>query len=135
MINKTEDYGLYAGKVWTALNSYGSLTQTNLMKKTMLKEDEFYAAVGWLARENKICQDGIEYKLGETNLTDKIGANAYKIWNILNKCGNIEITYIPKIAEIPECDTYLALGWLAKEGKIKSKKIKPKKSQLYFELK
>ena len=135
MINKTEDFGLYAGKVWKALNSYGSLTQTNLIKKTMLKEDEFYAAVGWLARENKICQEGIEYRLGETNLTDKIGSDAHKIWNVLNKCGNIEITYIPKIAEVSENDTFLALGWLAKEGKIKSKKVKPKKPQLYFELK
>jgi hypothetical protein len=135
MIKKTEDFGLYAGKVWTALNSYGSLTQTNLMKKTMLKEDEFYAAIGWLARENKIYKEGIEYRLGETNLTDKIGSDAYKVWNVLNKCGNIDINYIPRIAEIPQSDTYLALGWLAKEGKIKSKKIKPKKSQLYFGLK
>lgn len=135
MINKTEDFGLYAGKVWKTLNSYGSLTQTNLMKKAMLKEDEFYAAVGWLARENKICTDGIEYRLGETNLTDKIGTDAYKIWNLLNKCGKIEISYITKISEIPESDTYLALGWLAKEGKIKSKKVKPKTPQLYFGLK
>jgi hypothetical protein len=135
MISRIEDFGNYAGKVWTILNSYGSLTETNLMKKTMLTDEEFFGAVGWLARENKICEDGTVYMLGETNLTSKIGINANKIWNVLNEYGDIDITYIQKLVDIPKKDTYLALGWLAKEGKVKSKKVKPKKSQLYFGLK
>ena len=71
------------------LDTHGSLTQTNLMKKTKLKDDEFYAAIGWLARENKICKDGTTYKLGETNLTDKIGGDASKIWTVIHTCGDI----------------------------------------------
>ena len=135
MINKIEDFGRNAGKIWQTLNSHGSLTQTNLTKKTKLKDDEFYAAVGWLARENKICKDGATYKLGETNLTDKIGGDASRIWDVLYKCRDIDATYIPKLTDIPKNDTYIALGWLACEGKIKTKRIKPKTPQLHFGLK
>ena len=135
MENKIEEFGLIAGKIWWTLDTHGSLTQTDLMKKTKFKEDEFYAAVGWLARENKICKDGPLYKLGETNLTDKIGRDASKLWDILQICGDIDVTYIPKLAEVTERDAYSALGWLAKEGKLKAKNVKPKKPQLHFGLK
>ncbi len=135
MINNIEDFGRNAGKIWEILNTQDSLTQTNLMKKTKLKDDEFYAAVGWLARENKICKHGTTYKLSETNLTDKIGGNANKIWDVLHTCGDIDATYIPRLADIPKKDMYSALGWLACEGKVKAKKVKPKKPQLHFRLK
>ena len=135
MINKIEEFGRNAGEIWETLDAHGPLTQTNLTKKTKIKDDEFYAAVGWLARENKICNEGTVYKLGETNLTEKIGENASKIWNILYKCGDIDATYIPKLAEVPRKDMYFALGWLACEGKVKAKTVKPKKPQLHFELK
>jgi len=135
MINKIEDFGRNAGKIWETLNSYGSLTQTSLIKKTKLKDDEFYAAVGWLARENKICKDGTTYNLGDTNLNDKIGEDASRIWDLLHTCGDIDATYIPRLADIPKKDTYTALGWLAREGKVKTKKVKPKTPQLHFGLK
>lgn len=135
MINKIEDFGLNAGKIWETLNSNGALTQTTLLKKTKLKDDEFYAAIGWLARENKICKDGTTYKLGETNLTDKIGKDASRIWHILYKYKDIDATYIPILTDIPKNDTYLAIGWLACERKIATKKVKPKKPQLHFKLK
>jgi len=135
MINKIEDFGRNAGKVWATLDTHGSLTQTNLMKKTKLKDDEFYAAIGWLARENKICKDGTTYTLGETNLTNKIGGDASKIWNVLYTCGDIDATYIPRLTDIPKKDTYVALGWLACEGKVKAKNVIPKKPQLHFDLK
>jgi len=135
MINKIEDFGRNAGKVWATLDTHGSLTQTNLMKKTKLKDDEFYAAIGWLARENKICKDGTTYALGETNLTNKIGGDASKIWNVLYACGDIDATYIPRLTDIPKKDTYVALGWLACEGKVKAKNVIPKKPQLHFRLK
>ena len=134
MINKIEDFGRNAGKIWETLNTHGALTQTNLIKKTKLKNDEFYAAVGWLARENKIWKDGATYKLGETNMTDKIGEDASKIWNVLHKYGEIDATYIPKLTDIPKEDTYIALGWLACEEKLKTKMKKPKTPQLYFML-
>lgn len=135
MINKVEDFGRNAGKIWETLNSHGSLTQTNLIKKTKLKDDEFYAAVGWLARENKIYKDGATYTLGETNLTDRIGEDANRIWDVLHTCGDIDATYIPRLADIPKKDVYSALGWLACEGKVNAKNVKPKTPQLHFELK
>lgn len=135
MINKIEDFGLNAGKIWETLSYHGALTQTHLIKKTKLRNDEFYAAVGWLARENKIWKDGETYTLGETNLTDKIGGDASRIWNALYKYGDINVTYIPKLTDISEKDTYIALGWLACEGKLKTKKVKPKTPQLHFMLK
>jgi hypothetical protein len=135
MINKIEEFGRNAGNVWKTLDKHGPLTQTNLMKKTKLKEDEFYAAVGWLARENKICKENTIYRLGETNLTDKIGVDASTIWGILDTYGDIDVTYIPKLAEVTERDAFSALGWLAKEEKLKLKKKKPTKPLLYFGLK
>ena len=135
MINKIEDFGRNAGKIWETLNSHGSLTQMNLIKKTKLKDDELYAAIGWLARENKICEDGGMYTLGETNLTYKIGGDASRVWDVLHACGDIDATYIPKLTDIPKKDTYIALGWLACEGKVKAKKVKPKTPQLHFGLK
>jgi len=135
MLHKIEDFGRNAGKIWEILNSNGSLSERKLMKKTKLNFNEFYTAVGWLARENKIYKQGKYYILSETNLTDQIGLNAGKIWNILSTCGEIDTKYIQKLADIPKEDTFLALGWLAKEGKLKTKVIKPKKPQLVFELK
>jgi hypothetical protein len=135
MINKIEDFGLNAGKIWKTLDSHGTLTQTNLMKKTKLKDDELYAAIGWLARENKIYYDGMVCRLSETNLTEKTGQDASKVWNTLSKCGDIDVKYIPKLTDIPKKDTYIALGWLACEGKIKTRNVKPKKPQLHFGLK
>ena len=135
MSKKIDEFGRNAGKIWTTLNAHGSLTQTKLMKKTKLKDFEFYAAVGWLARENKIYKKGTFYKLGETNLMDKIGGDASKIWQVLHTWGDIDVTYIHKLADIQEQDAYTALGWLAKEGKVKTKNVKPKDYQLHFGLK
>lgn len=46
--------GTFAGKVWNALNEADALGVKQLRKITKLKEKECYAALGWLARENKI---------------------------------------------------------------------------------
>lgn len=49
-----EVIGQNAGRVWEALNT-GELLGTKQIKKiTKLKDKELYAALGWLARENKI---------------------------------------------------------------------------------
>ena len=47
--------GSWAGLVWEALNASGKLTVKALKKATKLKEKELYAALGWLAREGKVC--------------------------------------------------------------------------------
>lgn len=50
----TEIIGLWAGSVWNALNEADALGMKQLKKITKLKEKEIYAALGWLARENKV---------------------------------------------------------------------------------
>ena len=135
MGNIVEHFGLNAGKVWKALDTHGSLTNTKLMKTTKLKEDEFYAAIGWLAKENKICKDGRGYRLGWTNLIDKIGEDAGKLWNIFDTWGEMDATYLPKLAGVAPEDVYSALGWLVREGKLDAKKVKPKTPQIKYILK
>ncbi|MCX6667712.1 MAG: winged helix-turn-helix domain-containing protein [Euryarchaeota archaeon] len=123
MKNILEEFGINAGKIWETLNSQGPLTEAKLMQTTRLSDDEFYSAIGWLARENKICKDGMTYKLGETNLTDKIGANAGKIWTVLSSQKEVDITSIAPLAQIDKRDAFCALGWLARENKIEPKLI------------
>lgn len=50
----TETIGSWAGLVWNALNEAETLGLKQLKKITKLKEKELYAAIGWLARENKL---------------------------------------------------------------------------------
>ena len=49
-----EEMGVNAGLVWNALNENGAMTVKNLKKVTKLKDKQIYAAMGWLAREDKI---------------------------------------------------------------------------------
>jgi len=46
--------GENAGKVWKVLNENMESNIEELKKKTKLKNDEIYLALGWLSRENKI---------------------------------------------------------------------------------
>ena len=51
----TETSGLNAGLVWAALNEAQTLDTKQLKKMAKLKnEKELYAALGWLAREDKL---------------------------------------------------------------------------------
>jgi len=52
MSNILEEFGQNAGKIWSTLNVYGSLSKTTLIKKTRLRVNDFYVGIGWLAREN-----------------------------------------------------------------------------------
>lgn len=50
-----EVIGLFAGKVWTVLSSEKDSLEINSLKKlTSLSDSDLWAAIGWLARENKI---------------------------------------------------------------------------------
>lgn len=129
------NYGENAGRVWKALETYGHLTQNKLMKTAKLHEDDFYAAIGQLVKENKICKAGGKYNLGTTNLETRIGKDAGKIWKTLNEIGYVDVPYLPKLAGISNKNTYAALGWLAREGKINAKTVKPKKPQIKYGLK
>ena len=135
-MKKLEDeFGKNAGKVWRAINNDGNLGETELRKTTKLDEKKLNAAIGWLARENKICKYNNLYSIGETNLTDKIGEDAGKIWDALYERGEIDISTIAKFTQIKERDAYYALGWLARENKIQAHMIKTKKHQIKFALK
>lgn len=46
--------GYNAYLVWNALNDADALGLKQIKKVTKLKDKELYAALGWLARENKI---------------------------------------------------------------------------------
>lgn len=119
MVDAIEKFGNSAGKIWNTLSKHGVLTESTLKKNTRLTDKEFYAAVGWLARENKISRTGVRYQLSETNLTNKIGNDAGKIYNALvNKGGEIDVTSISRITRLKTSDAYSALGWLARENKI-----------------
>ena len=118
MKNNINNFGKNAGKIWRTLEKYGSLEEDDLIRKMRVNRNDFYAGIGWLARENKICKIGSKYQLGETNLTNNIGNNAGKVWNTLNSTQDVDISTIAKITNIKIKDTYFALGWLAREDKI-----------------
>ncbi len=131
-INK--QIGINAGKIWDILNNNGPQNQSNIIKKTKLQLKDFYSAVGWLARENKISRNGVYYRLGDTNLTEKIGEDAGKIWKALENQGELYVTSIPKIAQIKIQNAYSALGWLARENKIEGKTIGVNSNQIKLKL-
>ena len=130
-----DEFGKNAGKVWQVINNHGTLGEIELRKTTKLDEKRLNTAIGWLARENKICKHNNLYYIGETNLTDKIGVNAGKVWNTLNEWGEIDISTIVKFSHIEERDAYYALGWLAREDKIQANIPKTKNSKIKFKLK
>lgn len=49
--------------------------------------------------------------------TEKIGNNAGLIWNALSN-GELEVKAVKKATKLTEKDLNLALGWLAREGKV-----------------
>ena len=60
----SEMIGTWAGLVWNALNETQTLGTKQIKKATKLKDKELYAALGWLARENKIAiADGEDKEL------------------------------------------------------------------------
>ena len=122
MIGVTEEFGLNAGRVWMALDSCGPLTETQLVEETGLREHEIYAAVGWLARENKIQRNSEIYRLDKTNLTNEIGGDAGEIWNMLFESGELDTTHISRLIQKDERNIFSALGWLARENKIQLRK-------------
>ena len=55
-----EKIGFNAGKVWIILDEKGKMNMKDIKKFTKLSEKEIYAALGWLARENKVCIEEAE---------------------------------------------------------------------------
>lgn len=55
--NGIEQIGETAGLVWRALSENGPLSMTKLSKAVEAPRDMLMHAIGWLAREDKICFD------------------------------------------------------------------------------
>jgi len=49
-----EKIGSDAGAVWQVLDTQGAKSIKELKKATKLNDKEIYAAIGWLAREEKL---------------------------------------------------------------------------------
>lgn len=58
-----EKIGSNAGKVWSLLDETGRQEVKELKKATKLTEKDLYAALGWLAREEKIFFEEVEKEL------------------------------------------------------------------------
>lgn len=122
MIHSIEQFGRNAGIVWNVLKENNYLSDSDLIELTSLREYELYIAIGWLARENKIKKEGECFKLDASNLDYEIGQNAGKLWQLLYNEGDFKIKDLLNKLDINEKDTYSAIGWLARENKIKIKK-------------
>jgi Mn-dependent DtxR family transcriptional regulator len=51
-------------------------------------------------------------------MKDEIGETAGKIWEILKKRGEVNVTQLPRLLNEKSAMTYQGLGWLAREGKV-----------------
>lgn len=51
-------------------------------------------------------------------MEQKIGKTAGEIWKALRKSGEMSISQVPKAIKEKEALSYLAMGWLAREGKL-----------------
>lgn len=51
-------------------------------------------------------------------ITSEIGWNAGKIWNLLNEQGEHSITDMKNKLNLDDPEFFMAIGWLAREGKI-----------------
>lgn len=107
--------GMNAGKVWDILHQNHSLTQHQIIQGTGLSEHEFYQAVGWLSRENKICKQGEFYHLGETNLTAPIGETAGELVTVLEDLTE-SVDCLDRLTRLETDEFHQSVGWLAREG-------------------
>jgi len=111
-------FGEQAGTVWRTLYEKGSLSESEILSFTQLTDLQLHAAIGWLARENKIRKENNAYLLGETNLIPTIGKDAGKIWRTLEIWGEVDAQSLSRLSRIVEQDVFTAVGWLAREGKV-----------------
>lgn len=111
-------FGGQAGTVWQLLHERGPLTESELLTLTQMSQPQLYAAIGWLARENKIRKENDAFHLGETNLMPSIGKDAGKIWRTLEIWGEVDVQSLSRLSRIVEQDVFSAVGWLAREGKV-----------------
>lgn len=56
-------------------------------------------------------------------MVEKIGIDAGKVWTKLDEKGRMDVRELRKAIKLTERDTFAALGWLAKEGKLILQKV------------
>lgn len=49
-----EKAGVLAGQIWNTLNETEGLTQKQIKKATKMLDKDFFLALGWLLREDKV---------------------------------------------------------------------------------
>ena len=120
MRDLTTKFGSNAGKIWDTLNKNGTLSSGEIVEVTRMNKNDFFAGVGWLARENKVSAEKEDFfKLDDTtNLTKKIGSNAGRVWKIIDIWEEADLITIKRLSDLNDEEIHLALGWLAKEEKI-----------------
>ena len=52
--NLVSEIGVNAGRIWTILDIWGELDIFSIIRLSDINENQVYAAIGWLAREDKI---------------------------------------------------------------------------------
>lgn len=114
-----EAIGINAGKIWKHLHEAQSLTKHQLLMRTQLSEHELDAAIGWLARENKIKKEGAFFSLDETNLTNTVGLKAGKLYEVMQRLP-VDVSVLKNLTHFTQEELHQAIGWLAKEGNIVS---------------
>lgn len=130
-----DEFGQNAGKVWQVLNAHGPLKEEALLKTTRLNQDDLWAAIGWLARENKIVKKTTCINL-EPRISHQRSARTQARSGIpLQNRGKLILQPSHKPRKSPRLTRYCALGWLARENKIVAKKIRAKENQLKVALK
>ena len=55
--NLTHEIGTIAGKVWKIINIWEEVDISTLKKLSEEDDKDIYSAIGWLAREDKICDN------------------------------------------------------------------------------
>lgn len=61
-----------------------------------------------------------------------IGASAGSVWNALHENGELDLTKLKKETKLSETEILVAIGWLAREGKVLS--VETKKGRRIVEL-
>lgn len=109
--------GTNAGKVWHVLHGKDKATRYQIINETGLEGSDVDAALGWLARENKVCRDGEFFSLGETNMEQTIGLNAEILFNVLRNVP-YSLSVLNEITDLNAIEIHQAIGWLSREGDI-----------------
>ena len=113
-----DKFGECAGRIWSVLDERGCLCKDELLSLSGLNDLEFFAGLGWLAREGKVVVDGENLCLCEGICDTVIGFYAGRVWRVLDVWGVADFISIKRLSGLSDSDIESALGWLAREDKI-----------------